>query len=143
MAKNALSWIARQRLLWLAAALLALVPIAAGALARTAVPPSFELTGFSGHLGEWEMTASIARQGTSRVFSGPLKMAHVGWCSQDGPEIKAGEITVTLARLTSGIGMTVIVDGNACSYNGRLSDAYEGVLTCPDRRPVPLTLWLR
>ena len=107
------------------------------------MPPSFEVMGFSGHLGEWEMTATLTRNGTSREFTGPLKMTHVGWCSQDGPEVKTGELRLKLARLSSSIGMTVHVDGNECAYNGRLSDAYEGVLTCPDRRPVPLTLWLR
>jgi hypothetical protein len=136
----------QRRYVWLAAALLALlaiIPIAASALSRGPIPSTYEVTGFSGHLGEWEMTATLARNGTSREFSGPLKMTHVGWCSQDGPEVKTGALSLKLAQLTSSIDMTVNVDGNPCTYRGRLSDAYEGTLICPDRRPVPLTLWLR
>lgn len=140
---SALPVLARPWFLLTAAALLALIPIGAGAFSRPPVPPSFEVTGFSGHLGEWELTATLARDGTTRAFSGPLKMTHVGWCSQDGPEVKSGELSLKLARLTSSIDMEVRVDGSACTYRGHLSDAYEGVLTCTDRRPVPLTLWLR
>lgn len=141
--QSTLSRLVRPRFILPAAALLALLPIAAGAISRPPVPPSFEVTGFSGHLGEWELTATIARNGTTRAFSGPLKMTHVGWCSQDGPEVKSGELSLKLAWLTSGIDIKARVDGNECTYRGRLSDAYEGTLICPDRRPVPLTVWLR
>ena len=102
LANNALLTLMRWRRMWPAAVLLgilAIIPIAASALARPPVPPSFEVTGFSGHLGEWEMTATLARNGTSREFTGPLKMTHVGWCSQDGPEVKTGELSLKLARL--------------------------------------------
>lgn len=133
----------RQRTILLAGLVLLSATVAAAALLRPAVPPAIELTGFSGYTGEWELTASLARNGTSREFSGPLKMTHVGWCSQDGPEIKTGELSLKIARLTSRIDMSVRVDGSECAYSARLSDVYEGLLTCPDRRPVPLTLWLR
>lgn len=111
--------------------------------AASTAPDTYEVTGFSGHVGEWELTATLARHGTTREFSGPLKMTHVGWCSQDGPEIKTGALHLKQAWLTSNIDVKIRFDGVECSYQGRLSDAYTGVLTCPDRRPVPLMLWLR
>ena len=104
---------------------------------------SAELLGFSGHVGEWELTASVTRKGETRELSGPVKMTHVGWCGQDGPEVKSGEINITLARLTSSIDMRLQVDGAECKFQGTLTDVYAGTMTCPDKRPVPLSLWLR
>ena len=117
--------------------------VATGAAATSTVPQTYEVNGFSGHVGEWELTATLARNGTTREFSGPLKMTHVGWCSQDGPEVKTGDLRLTLARLTSSIDASIRIDGVECTYHGKLSDAYTGAMICPDRRPVPLTLWLR
>jgi hypothetical protein len=120
-----------------------LTSVVAVAQAGSKIPETYELTGFSGHIGEWELTATLARNGTTREFSGPLKMTHVGWCSQDGPEVKTGELHLKLALLSSGIDVKVRVDGVECAYQGRLTDVYTGTMSCPDRRPVPLTLWLR
>ena len=83
--QSTLSRLVRPRFILPAAALLALLPIAAGAVSRPPVPPSFEVTGFSGHLGEWELTATLARDGTTRAFSGPLKPR--------SPRIKKTELT--------------------------------------------------
>ncbi len=38
---------------------------------------------------------------------------------------------------------TVMLDGVTCDYRGRKDDVFKGVLTCPDRRGVPLMLWLK
>ena len=38
---------------------------------------------------------------------------------------------------------TLLVDGVECTYSGRLSDSYTGTMNCPDRRAVPLRLWLK
>ena len=111
--------------------------------AASTVPQSYELTGYSGHIGEWELTATLARTGTTRTYAGPLKMTHVGWCSQDGPEVKTGDVHLEQGWLTSSIEVKIRIDGVECVYKGRLSDAYTGIMSCPDRRPVPLTLWLR
>jgi hypothetical protein len=105
---------------------------------------TLELTGYAGVLGEWEITANVTPTGPAgkKEFGGPLKMRHVGYCTQDGPEERTGEIRVTLvgsSRLTA----TLLVNGVECSYSGRQSDAYTGSLKCPDRRAVPLTLWLK
>ena len=120
--------------------------VAAVTLATTpSVPQTLELTGYSGHIGEWELTASLTRSDpdASRELSGPLKMTHVGWCSQDGPEVKTGALRLRFARLSSGIDVTMQMAGVECAYRGSLSDAYTGMMSCPDKRPVPLTLWLR
>jgi hypothetical protein len=126
-----------------AAGLVALLAFAGGASANSGVPQTSELLGFSGHTGEWELTATLTRNADTRELSGPLTMKHVGLCGQDGPETKSGEISVRYAKITSRIDARMTVDGVACTYQGKLSDAYNGMMTCPDRRPVPLTLWLR
>ncbi|HEX2890837.1 hypothetical protein [Vineibacter terrae] len=105
---------------------------------------TLELIGYAGVLGEWEVTASVTPIGPAgkKEFAGPLKMRHVGYCTQDGPEERTGEIRLSLAgssRLTA----TLLVNGVECSYSGRQSDTYSGSLKCPDRRAVPLTLWLK
>ena len=58
---------------------------------------SQELLGQAGVLGEWELTGNLTEGGQSMEFSGPLKMKHVGICTQDGPEERAGEISLQLA----------------------------------------------
>ena len=102
---------------------------------------SLELSGYAGVLGEWELTATVTALNGAKEFTGLLKMRHVGYCTQDGPEEKSGEIRVRLSssRLTA----TLVMDGVECSYSGRQSDSYTGSLRCPDRRAVPLMLWLK
>ena len=107
------------------------------------IPQSADVSGFTGNAGEWELTATLTRDGDTRELAGPMKMTHVGWCSQDGPQEKAGELRVRMHRLFSSIDATVSFDGVACDYQGTLSDAYEGKMTCPDRRPMPLLMWIR
>ncbi len=70
-------------------------------------------------------------------------MRHVGVCTQDGPEEKIGEIRLQISESSSRIWAILLVDGVECSYRGRLSDSYTGVMNCPDRRAVPLILWLK
>jgi hypothetical protein len=70
-------------------------------------------------------------------------MRHVGICTQDGPQEKTGEIKVSLtgkSRMTA----TLLVGGLECSYSGgRESESFTGSLKCPDRRAVPLMIWLK
>ena len=70
-------------------------------------------------------------------------MKHVGICTQDGPEEKTGEIRFQLSSSSSQLNATLSVAGEECTYSGRLSDSYTGMMTCPDRVPVPLTLWVK
>ena len=106
---------------------------------------SLEVFGYVGVLGEWELTATLTENAYRRTkdFSGPVTMTHVGLCTQDGPEQKTGEIRLQLSRSRSRLTATILVAGVACSYSGRLSDFYTGMIACPDREAVPLKLWVK
>jgi hypothetical protein len=70
-------------------------------------------------------------------------MKHTGLCTQDGPEVKSGEIRLQLSSSGYRLGATLLLDGVACTFSGRKDDAYSGTMTCPDRRAIPLLLWLK
>jgi hypothetical protein len=119
--------------------------IVAGALATPAPARSLEIVGYAGYLGEWELTATVTPtdSGRAKEFSGPLTLTHVGMCAQDGPDEKAGEMRLRISRLSSRLRATLLVEGVECTYRGRLSHSYAGMMECPDRRAVPLTLWVK
>jgi hypothetical protein len=79
----------------------------------------------------------------SREFSGPLTMTHVGICTQDGPERKTGEIRFQVLDAPPRVQATLLVAGDTCTYSGKLSDFYSGILSCRGRPGVPLRLWLK
>ena len=116
--------------------------MATNAAAWAAETETLQILGQAGLLGEWELTANVTTAGAQKQFSGPLIMKHVGLCTVDGPERKTGEIQLQLFG-TSRIKATLLVDGVACSYTGRKSDSYSGLLHCPERREVPLRIWLK
>src|SRR5436305_6849840 len=95
--------------------------VGAAALCFTARPnvAAMELLGQAGVLGEWELTGNLLEEGAGarKEFSGRLKMTHVGICSVEGPEERAGEIRLRLlgsqSRLTAKLGL----DGAPCSYS--------------------------
>ena len=121
------------------------LPIVLGALATPAGAQSFQVIGYSGYLGEWELTATVAENvsGHTKEYSGPLTMKHVGVCTQDGPEEKTGEMRFQISASSSQLNATFRVAGVECTYSGRLSDSYTGTMTCPDREAVPLKLWVK
>jgi hypothetical protein len=104
-----------------------------------------QLLGYSGYLGEWELTATVAADGstTPNEYSGPLSIKHVGLCTQDGPEEKSGKIQVQMMPSQSRIEATLWIDGVECSYRGVLSDFYTGILDCSGSERVPLKLWIK
>jgi hypothetical protein len=104
-----------------------------------------QLVGYSGYLGEWELTASLTEDGSTapNEYSGPLSMKHVGICTQDGPEEKSGKIRIQMVPSRSRIEATLWVDGVECGYQGVLSDIYSGNMNCPGREGVPLKLWIK
>jgi hypothetical protein len=119
--------------------LVALALLSAPALAR-----SLEVVGNAGHLGEWELSATLTQTGPDKErFSGPFSMTHVGMCTQDGPERKSGEIRLERLESSSRLRATLLVDGVECTYAGTLSGSYSGLMNCPDRRPVPLIMWVK
>src|SRR5262249_51366011 len=120
-----------------------LIALVLGALPISSHGQSREIVGYLGELGEWELTATVPGDARSNDFSGPVKLRHVGICTQDGPEEKTGEIRGHLSPPSPELRATLSVDGVECAYRGRQSDSYEGLLKCPNRRPVPLTLWIK
>jgi hypothetical protein len=70
-------------------------------------------------------------------------MKHVGWCTQEGPEEKTGEIRLQISTLSSRLKATVSVDGVECIYRANLSDSYTGMMECPGRAAMPLELWVK
>ena len=116
--------------------------IALAAAAGPAAAQSHEILGYAGILGEWELAGTVTQKG--RSFAGPVKMTHVGSCTQDGPEVRDGELRFELSGLSSSrIKATLLIGGVECSYSGRLADSYSGMMTCPDKRAVPLKIWLK
>ena len=123
-----------------------LLLVALGALAAPARSESLHLTGYAGVLGEWELTATVVAAKASqrtREYAGALTMKHVGWCTQDGPEEKTGEIRLQISTLSSRLKATVSVAGVDCTYRASLSDSYTGLMECPGRAAVPLELWVK
>jgi hypothetical protein len=106
---------------------------------------AMEFLGQAGVLGEWELTGNLTEGGSGpKEFSGPLKMKHVGICTQDGPEERAGEIRLQLAgRSESRVTAKLVLDGVACTYSARKTHAYEGTMSCAGRAPVLLLVWLK
>jgi len=89
---------------------------------------AMELLGQAGMLGEWELTGNLTEGGSEpgKEFFGPLKMKHVGICTQE-------------ARVTA----KLVLDGVPCTYSARKTHAYEGTMSCEGRAPVPLLVWLK
>jgi hypothetical protein len=104
-------------------------------------PASLDITGYTGRLGEWEMTAAVVRTGDNNELAGPLTMRHVGLCTVNGPQEKTGKMRVRLSTFTPQVVAAIVVDGVECAYRGPLSEAHLGEMLCPDRRPIPITLW--
>jgi hypothetical protein len=122
-----------------------LLSFALGAVAAPASAQSLQVIGYSGYLGEWELTATVTEKARlwSKEFSGPLSMKHVGICTQDGPEEKTGEIRFQISALSSRLDATLLVEGMECTYSAASSDPYSGLMACPDGKAVPLKLWLK
>ena len=122
-----------------------LLLIVLGALATPAAAQSRQVIGYAGVLGEWELTGTVTeiRLPRSKEFSGPLTMKHTGVCTQDGPEEKTGEMRFSSRFIVIPMKATLLVAGVECTYSGRLSDSYSGMMNCPDKRAVPLKVWVK
>ena len=120
-----------------------LAPLVLGVLVAPALAEPVKVFGYGGVLGEWELTAEVAEKTSPRELHGTVTMTHVGLCTQDGPEQRKGEIRIEMASSGSRLNAALVLDGAECRFAGRLSDAYKGTMTCPDRPAIPLTLWVR
>lgn len=113
-------------------------------LTRTLQAQPLQVIGYAGVLGEWEVSASVAEQpssGRTRDYAGSLTMKHTGICTRDGPEEKTGNIRLQLSP--SRVTAILSVAGVDCTFSGKGADSYTGVMRCPDRKPVPLELWMK
>ena len=120
-----------------------ILSIGLGALVVPAYAQSLQVIGYSGYLGEWELTATVTEKisGRTNEYAGPLTMRHVGLCTQEGPEEKTGEMRLQMLASSSQLDATLAIAGIECSYRGTLSDSYTGAMSCPDREP--LKLWVK
>lgn len=125
-------------------ALLPPIILSVFATAAGATQP-LQVIGYSGHLGEWELTATVTETaaGSAPEYSGPLTMKHIGICTQDGPEEKTGALRLRISAASSRLNATLSVADVECSYSGQLSDSYTGTMNCPGRQGVPLRLWVK
>jgi len=108
---------------------------------------SLRVAGATGYLSEWEVSGNVTESTSGRIreFSGPLVMRHTGLCSQDGPEEKVAQIRLQIKRASqlSQFRATMTMDGDKCTFGGRLSDTYSGVMDCTNARGVPLVLTIK
>ena len=106
---------------------------------------SLQVTGQAGFLGEWELTANLTESGSNgqREFSGPLSLKHVGLCTHSGAEEKTGQMRLKLFASSARLTATFFLQGVECTYSARKSDAYDGLLSCPQQSQVPLTIRLK
>ena len=115
-----------------------------GVVAASASARALEVTGTSGFLGEWEVTATVTEtiSGRTKDYRGPLVLKHIGLCTQDGPVEKKGELRLQISA-SSQLNATLSVPGTECTVRGQMSDSYNGTMTCSDRQVIPLRLRLK
>jgi len=112
-----------------------------GVALASAPARALEVTGSSGFLGEWEVTATVTETASGRTkdYRGPLVLKHIGLCTQDGPVEKKGEMRLQISA-SSQLNATLSMPGTECTASGPLSDGYTGTMICSDRQVIPLRL---
>ena len=115
-----------------------------GALAASASARALEVTGFSGFLGEWEVSATVTEtaSGRSKDYRGPLVLKHIGLCTQDGPVEKKGEMRLQISA-SSQLSATLSMPRTECTASGQMSGTYNGTMTCSDKQVIPLRLQVK
>jgi hypothetical protein len=104
-----------------------------------------QLNGTLGYLSEWEVIGQVRETGAvgKNEFFGPLKVKHIGLCTPGREVEMSGEIRFWITGwLTRRMTATLTIEGDQCRFEGKLSDAYEGVITCEQWRGIPLRLWV-
>jgi hypothetical protein len=115
-------------------------------LAGSAQAQTMQVTGTLGYLSEWELTAKVSETLVAgrKEFTGPLTVRHVGVCTPGRPVEMAGEIRYQISGWTKRrMKATVVLDGTECGFDATLSERYDGVMSCPQWRGVPLSLSLK
>lgn len=126
---------------------LALFVLFLTAIAAPAHAKSLRVIGTTGYLSEWELNGNVTESWSGRVgeFSGPVTVRHIGLCSQSGPQEKVAELQLQMVRLGSlfQFRATMTMNGAKCTFSGKLSDTYNGLMDCTDAKGVPLTLSIK
>ncbi len=106
------------------------------------------IAGQLGFLAEWEITGALApgASGQGR-YSGAIRSRHTGLCGPGGPEERAGEISLRLARAdATGTGArysaSLTLAGEECVVEGAFSREQPSFAVCANSGKVPLRLWL-
>ena len=129
----------RELVVWAAAATLVSTVLAGSADAQTRA-----VSGQLGILGEWELSATVTEQTKGDgQWVGQLSLKHIGFCSADGPEEKTGEMRLLISQPSGDLTATMSIDGDVCTFTGKLKAGYDGVMRCPNRRSVPIMLSIR
>ena len=125
-------------------ALLLAAFVSALAFSTDAQAQSAQIGGKFGYLGEYELSADVVAQQIDGKtdFTGSMTVKHVGLCTHSGPDQSDGRIVVQLNNRTSRVAVTLLFDGQQCSYSGRLSQSDVGELTCSGSS-VPFSIWLK
>lgn len=111
-------------------------------LASPACASDVVVTGRLGYTSEWEIAARAHPVGTggSAEFAGPLVIKHVGVCSPNGSVEKLGEIRFRRTGfLSSRIEGVLSLENEQCTFEAREA-TQEGVMKCPNKGGVPLSL---
>jgi hypothetical protein len=112
-------------------------------LAQPAQAGSAQVSGKVGFLSEWELLAEVRESATAgrKDFSGPLTIKHVGLCAPGRTVEMSGEIRYRITGwLKPRMQATLVIEGIECDFDGALSKTYDGVISCPLWRNVPLSL---
>ena len=120
------------------------VAVMMGVIATLSPARALEVTGTSGFLGEWEVTATVTETASGRIkdYRGPLVLKHIGLCTQDGPVEKKGEMRLQISA-SSQLNAILSMPGTECTASGPLSDGYIGTMTCSDKQVIPLRLRMK
>jgi hypothetical protein len=123
-----------------------LMCVAAALLATPACAHSvLQLYGKTGYLDEYELSATVSEQISNgkTEFSGPLAVKHVGFCTHTGPQEVTRKIKHQFAGSSQGVTAKLVFEGVDCTYQGVLTESYQGFMDCVDHASLPLRLWTK
>jgi hypothetical protein len=56
---------------------------------------------------------------------------------------KKGELRLRLSDTSTRVTAILLIEGTECTYSGDLNTYGDGIMKCPDRRDIPLTLSIK
>jgi hypothetical protein len=105
---------------------------------------SIQVAGKLGYLSEWEISAEVTPDARKKEFSGPLTIRHTGVCTPGRTTEMLGEIRYQITGwVKSRMKATLLIEGIECGFEATLAETYDGVISCPLWRGVPLSLSIK